>query len=649
MGRVSLISFQGCGPVDLRAWVDAAQGLALLRRRWGEVAACLVRTPTQGEQALAGVHRDPPSLLLLHADLCVGDSLLASFLDGLAGIPATTAVVVAGALPSFQPDRWGLHPKVDGIIAGGWMEPATRVAAAVVERGSADGVPGVLWHRQGSLYGDVPFDEDPPLRHWPAPHGFVLRATEIAQLHGHHLPIRAGRGFPFRGLFTPDVWLRHLSNDSSYHHLRPVELVVGEAMRLRDEYGLRGFRFVDEVFPWDDDWLKEFITRWPREVQRPFSIHSCAEHLTGPRLALLHRAGLRKVTLSLEAADECVRSFHSNLNASNLAVGEVVDLCREEGIETAIELLLAAPGETPASLDAADALLDSVRPSAFHPMVFAPVPATEGWGRYVLPLCDKPPLSLPDPPAEDLLAEARARLAPLARKALAIRGKRLLSPADGATPCFRMLAALADLQVRSPWKEEPPVEVEYYHSSAESHPALGLRVPCQVIQVVDLPAGAIIRFGIMIKANLPGERIHRPVSFVIKVEQKGRYTKLFHKVLVQALDPDSRRWHWFALPITGVKPGLARLRIESFLTDAREKNELPPGGAIIMAGWAGLEIEPRGGLPVTANESHDEPGAMHLPLRVVSAESEKLLNPDALTARTWADFELTTTPSPDKP
>lgn len=661
MGRVFLLSFQAPGAVDFRAWVDAAQGLALLRRK-ADVAARLVRTSAQAEAALAAVRRDPPALLLLHADLSAHVELLDGFLEGLASIPARVAVVLAGELASFQPDLWGQYRWVDGLIAGCWMETAPRVAMAVFERGSAEGVPGVLWSRQGTLFGGKPRHEDPPLHEWPAPRGFELRAADIAQAGGHVLPLRAGRGFPFRSLFFPDVWLRHLTNQTSYHHLRPVELIVGEAARLREEYSLRGFEFVDEIFPWDDEWLEEFIARWGREVQRPFTLRTCAEHLTPRRIALLHQAGLRGVTLSLEAADERVRSRLSNLNASNLAVGEAVDLFREVGVETTIELLLAAPGETVETLDAVGEFLDSTRPCAFRPRIFEPVPATAGWTDLLLPLCDKAPLPIPDPPAEDLLAEARSRMPALARKALFIRGNRLLPPAGKGQHFFRLLGALEDLRIRSPWKDCLPLEAEIYHSPSGSHPALGLRVPCQVTQVIELPAGAIVRFGVMIKGNLPGERVHRPVSFIVKIEQNGRNMKLFHKVLVQALDPDSRRWHWFSLPLSGVKPGLARLRIECFLTDGHDKNELPPDGAVIMGGWAGLEVEVRPDLPMPAEElagdgNYPFPAqlAAHnastpLPLRVVPARSEKDLNPELLKASTWADdFTLSGTPPPDSP
>ena len=54
------------------------------------------------------------------------------------------------------------------------------------------------------------------------------------------------------------------------------------------------------------------------------------------------------------------------------------------------------------------------------------------------------------------------------------------------------------------------------------------------------------------------------------------------------MDPDSRRWHWFRIPMTLLKKGAAELVLENLVFG--ENAEFIPPERDIWAGWARLTI-----------------------------------------------------------
>lgn len=664
---VMMISCQGGGHVDRASWHAGVQGIALLRHRGHLVADILVRTPAHIRKAVKRVGSEKPTLVVIHCEEADSGPLALEVLNAISQVTMGISIVAVGAHPSFNPGQFLGHRALDALIPGRWQDILAALADRMARQGTLAGVNGVLRKEGGKVQDVDPWKSPAPPGEWPGIAGEALRGGEVAAILGGILPLRASHGFPFRGLFHTDVYLRHLTTQASYYHQRPVSLLVEEAIRHRDKMKLAGFEFIDDIFPWDDKWLEDFTDHWSREVHRPFAIRSCVEHLKSQRLALLAKAGLQRVTVSLEAGCEQLRERHSNLNATNALVGELITACQEVGVEVTLEVLLCAPGETTATLDVTRQLVRTLSPHEIKPRLFEGLGGDDGWKTHVAALADKPILA-PAQPVSGLEEKARVVIKELVEEGAALRG-RYLARASGEKDgkVHRVLAYLGDSAFKAPWDGVPSHEIRWFHAPDGSQPVLAIRVPGQLSQMVDFPQGPMLHFSIILEPRLSGERIQQAVSFAVKVEQGGKNYRMFHKVLVQALDPDSRRWHAFTLPVTGIKPGLARLKLETYLTEGGSKGELPPEGETILAGWAGLEISRRTDLaPATpmVTRDHDlrssglirlqraedqagDPSGV-IPLRLVPASSDRILFPETLSAETEPPFGVEETPLPEE-
>lgn len=664
---VMLISCQGGGQVDSRSWHEGVQGVALLRHRGFSVADALVRTSAQGDKAVAKVRKSRPTLVVLHCDNADAAPLTAKVLEGLAGLSISNSVVAVGHHVSLNPDTYLNQRALDALIPGRWQDIAGSVAGALEKKGSFADVPGVVRKEKGELRIPEPWDLTTLPGEWPAIGGAKLRGVEMAELLGGVLPIRASHGFPFRGLFHADTYLRHLIRQPAYYHKRPVSLLVEEAVRLRDLLNLVAFEFIDEIFPWDDKWIVEFASHWKREVHRPFAIASCAEFLQRQRLRVLADAGLQRVTLSLESGCETLRAQHSNLNATNALVGEVIANCQEVGVEVSLEVLLGVPGETEKSLKESGRLVKTLAPHEIRPRIFQGFGGGDPqWKAMVSGLSDKPLPPLPKP-EKGCGKKARKTLKRLVEEGAALQGRYLAKGSDEKRGAHQIVAHLADSDFHSPWEDVPSHTVRWFHAPDGSKQVLAVRVPGQFSQMVDFPESAMLRFSIILEPRLSGERTHQLVSFAIKLEQGGKNIRLFHKVLIQALDPDSRRWHSFTLPISGIKPGLARLKLEVYLTQGASKGDLPPEGESILAGWADMVVSSRGDIAPNTPTGYqvsdarstgtirrermeaaasDDPDV--LPLRLVPAQSDRILFPETLVEDTEPPFGAAETPPPSE-
>jgi len=152
-----------------------------------------------------------------------------------------------------------------------------------------------------------------------------------------------------------------------------------------------------------------------------------------------------------------------------------------------------------------------------------------------------------------------------------------------------ILDGVADFQtanVRSPLAR--PARIASFAVGDVEHPVIAMRVPSEISWKVKLGPDSVISFGILLEPTLPGLRSRLPVSFSVKVGQKGKFYRIFHKVMLQALDRDSRRWHHFVLPLKPARTGEAEIILESSILGGEP--DAIPLEADLWAGWANVVV-----------------------------------------------------------
>lgn len=594
---VVLVLLQESVHLHHREWVEAAQGIAFLRSVGANVEGALVRTSHQVEQVAARLVDRPPRLAIIVVEKRQSASAL-SLLNQLRSLSPQCTVALAGAEATLSAHDFTSHTICQAILLGEWVEAAAELYLANKRHQPGNKVAGVWWRTdKGWVLGERRV-YDPKLASWPTPSTSDLKGADIARLLGGALPLLASRGFPFRTLFSPEPFIRELHEATSYYHPRPVERVVEEAAELARVYGLQRLIFTDDIFPWEMSWTVRFAELWQRQVRLPFSIRTISEHLDSNRLRALVAAGLKRLELRLESGNEGLRRTHSDVNVSNVQIRESLERCRELGIETSLRLMVGSPGETTKTLESTMAFSKMAGASHVRGEIYHHWPIHADWAQLEMEMTGGTSLRAAPVDRPEIQRDAALALHEIQKiDALshALRARRREDVVlDG-------LPDIASARVRSPL--EGCFQVERYHTTTGSELVIALRVPCELSWQVKVPRDPILQFGMLLQPALPGERSRLPISFSVRVSQGGRSFRLFQKVLIQALDPDSRHWHWFRLPVTNVKPGWVDFTFDNLIY-GQDASSIPPGRDA-WAGWARITVQRPGTESVDQSTDHE--------------------------------------------
>src|SRR3989344_3125623 len=88
-----------------------------------------------------------------------------------------------------------------------------------------------------------------------------------------------------------------------------VAPVCAELKELKEKYPTQIIKFYDDVFVFsEDNWFREFIEKYPREVGLPFTFLTRADYLTESMLIKLKNAGMISISMSIEAGNDDIRN-----------------------------------------------------------------------------------------------------------------------------------------------------------------------------------------------------------------------------------------------------------------------------------------------------------------------------------------------------
>ncbi|MBN1477575.1 B12-binding domain-containing radical SAM protein [Candidatus Sumerlaeota bacterium] len=221
------------------------------------------------------------------------------------------------------------------------------------------GIPNLWVRRDGEIHRNdvrpvirdldaLPYpDFIPAGRDWIAG-GRVNRATipDGSNLH-HSYPIMASRGCPFSCTYCCNSMYREIYGSRDYVRLRSVDSVVDEIrgyLRHRPETTI--IEFWDDVFGFNEEWMREFAEVYPREVKRPFWCYTYPVLCRPEFVERLRRAGVSFVVMGLQSGSERTLREDYNRPASAKQAIDAAWLMHRSGITPVVDLILGNPFET---------------------------------------------------------------------------------------------------------------------------------------------------------------------------------------------------------------------------------------------------------------------------------------------------------------
>jgi len=158
-----------------------------------------------------------------------------------------------------------------------------------------------------------------------------------------------GRGCPYECTYCHNHAFKKLFQGcGKIVRRRSVSHVLAEMQEvLRQAPYLRLIRIADDTFAHTiDDWLREFLDRYQRDINLPFYCLMRSNTLTDKMAKLLRQAGCISICMAVESGNERVRNEILRRGLTDKVVIESFANARRYGLYTYGNTLLALPGTT---------------------------------------------------------------------------------------------------------------------------------------------------------------------------------------------------------------------------------------------------------------------------------------------------------------
>lgn len=163
-----------------------------------------------------------------------------------------------------------------------------------------------------------------------------------------------------------------------------VDRLCAELKEMKQKHPTQLIKFYDDVFVFrEDEWLDEFVEKYPREVGLPFTFLTRADYLTEPMLLRLKKAGMASISMSIEAGNEEISNKILKRNMTNEQILKAFLLCYKHKVPTFCNTIFAIPGtKIENDIESLDINLKSKVTFGEFP-IFFPYPKTE-LGEYAV-------------------------------------------------------------------------------------------------------------------------------------------------------------------------------------------------------------------------------------------------------------------------
>jgi radical SAM superfamily enzyme YgiQ (UPF0313 family) len=127
---------------------------------------------------------------------------------------------------------------------------------------------------------------------------------------------------------------------------RSVDNVLNEIRDIKKKYPLTVIKFIDDTFNLNKQWLKEFTSKYKKEIGLPFICNLRADLVDLEVVKQLKKANCKVVYLGIETGNETVRKKILERNMSNEQILNACKILKRYKIKIVAQNMLGLPGET---------------------------------------------------------------------------------------------------------------------------------------------------------------------------------------------------------------------------------------------------------------------------------------------------------------
>lgn len=258
-------------------------------------------------------------------------------------------IVIGGSYVTLYPEVFG-ESAADYLCVGEGESAFPELLESLAAGGIGEGIQNI-WRKNGS--GDIdktqlrPLVED--LDSLPLPERKQHYAHPVLR-NQRRKNFIASRGCPFQCSYCYIATARDIYNGlGKFVRWRSPGNVVEEIERVKRDYGFEYVGFMDDLFPYEKEWLAEFAKLYREKVRAPFIASSRTELLDDESIRLFAEAGCDTLGIGIECAKESLREgILERRSESNTEIVSKLKAARAAGIRVLTFNMMGIPGETAA-------------------------------------------------------------------------------------------------------------------------------------------------------------------------------------------------------------------------------------------------------------------------------------------------------------
>ncbi len=289
-----------------------------------------------------------------------------------------TPVVWGGIHPTSTPETCIEH--VDYLCVGEGEEATIDLCRALAEGRDTTGIPNIWANLGGTIYKNAPRPLIQDLDWLPYP--------DVAEDNKYYIEkgrvkieepwkrtaeyrIYFSRGCPYNCSYCYVSILRDVYDEKGkkFYRARSVDHILGELRYVKEHFPKTARIKIDDdtSFAFGEEWMEEFLEKYPREIGIPFECLLIPPMMRPKMLRRLMDAGLIRVQTGIESASSEESKAIHNRSPGNNAIMKFAEANKELGLDVVYDVIVDNPFATEQmKLETAEFLLELPLPYSIY-------------------------------------------------------------------------------------------------------------------------------------------------------------------------------------------------------------------------------------------------------------------------------------------
>jgi len=158
---------------------------------------------------------------------------------------------------------------------------------------------------------------------------------------------------------------------------RSIDNIIEELQNARSAHQIDVVQFFDDIFTLDKEWLEQFLPRYRKEINLPYTCYAHFNCIDEDRIKLLKETGCRNAQFGLQSWNEQYRNEVIRRHYSNKRIYETAELCKKHGLNFSTDYILEWPWDNEPEMKDAARHFINIKPNAVSCFLLSYFPGIE--------------------------------------------------------------------------------------------------------------------------------------------------------------------------------------------------------------------------------------------------------------------------------